>query len=202
MPTRLKLVSSIAFLLVSVASLCAQDRDLSRYTKCELGNDFEIVQVDGPVTDFAWQAPMKSGDTSINVETGYRVLIAYQKTELFGNLKAERLPAPSYESEKAKLLSSLDSLATDTGMEPRLAKALLNGFNLYGVNRTKLEGGVLSVYNLFSDADHVTVTMYLLNDEPETRKFHTMEQYAKVRDAFLQSYTACVKKNGTAVRAK
>ena len=154
-----------------------------------------MVEVDGPVTDFAWQAPTKSGETSIDVETGYRVLVAYQKTEPFGNLKVERLPSASYYSEKAKLLSSLDSLAAGSGMVPKVAKATLNGLSLYGINRSKLEGGVLSVYNLFSDADHVAVTMYLLNDEPETRKFGSLEQYTKIRDAFLRGYTDCVKKN-------
>ena len=180
-----------------MACVHAQDRDLSRYTKCELGPEFEIVEVDGPVTDFAWETPTKSGKTSINVETGYRVLVSYRKTEPFGNLKAERLPAASYQDEKAKLLSSLGNFAADSGMDGKVSTPTMNSFQLYGVNRSKLEGGVLSIYNLFNDADHVTVTMYLLNDHPDTRKFRTLEQYAKVRDAFLRSYTACVKKNDT-----
>ena len=53
----------------------------------------------------------------------------------------------------------------------RCKPGVRNVFNLYGVNRNKLEGGVLSIYNLFEDSSHTAVTMYLLNDEPAKRKF-------------------------------
>jgi hypothetical protein len=38
-------------------------------------------------------------------------------------------------------------------------------------------------------------TIYLLNQEPEQRKFQTMEEYRSLRDKFLVSYASCIRKN-------
>jgi len=174
---------------------CAQGPDLQPYTRCEFRPQFQTVQVDGPVEKFAWETQVKSGEASIAVETGYRVLVTYLMTEPFGNLKVEQLPSTSYEKAKSDLLSSLEYFASQPGMDGKVQSVQRNGFALYGVNRSKLEGGVLGIYNLFSDRDHVAVTMYLLNDEPADRKFDTMEKYATVRDDFLQKYTSCLQQN-------
>ena len=185
---------AVLALLVIVCStvVYAQDASLKPYTSCDLGPDFQIVQVDGPVTDFAWKSPTKSGEVSIPVETGYRVLVTYRKDERFGNLKVERLPKEQYPDEKANLLSSLEYFASDSGMEPKVQTDTKNGLSFYGVTRSRLEGGVLSIYNLFRDTDSIVVTMYLLNAEPAERKFNTLDQYKQVRDKFLDAYTKCV----------
>lgn len=187
-----------ALLLLSIAlcvsSAVAQVNELKRYTECKLAYPFSVVQVDGPREDFDWPTPTKAGNTPVHVESGYRVLVAYMQTEGFGNLKVERLPATQYSKEKADLLSSLDNLATQSGMNGKVDRRQLHGYALYGANRATLQGGVLSVYNLFDDADRVAVTMYLLNAEPSLRKFSTVEQYDSIRDAFLESYTSCLKR--------
>jgi hypothetical protein len=187
-------------LVVGLCSgLClAQDHDLKSYTSCQLGPDFQIVQVDGPVTDFAWKSPTKSGQVPIPVEAGYRVLVTYRGDEPFGNLKVERLPKSQYVDEKASLLSSLEHFASDSGMEPKVHTETRNGLSLYGVTRIRLEGGVLSIYNLFSDPEDIVVTMYLLNAEPAQRKFNTLEAYKQIREKFLDVYTKCVASRGSA----
>jgi hypothetical protein len=169
--------------------------DLKPYTQCKLGNEFQIFRVDGPAVDFAWPTPTKNGDVQIKVDMGYRVLINYMQTELFGNLKVERLPKDTYAKEKADILSSLAYLAAEPYNDGQVRSEIKNGVTLYGINRKKLEGGVLSIYNLFQDDAQIVVTMYLLNDYPETRKFGTIDQYAVVRDKFLNAYTACVAQN-------
>jgi hypothetical protein len=197
-PNSLPVGNLVVFaVLILSAGLCAQSQGapLKPFLECNLGSQFQIAQVDGPVQDFAWPTDTKAGKTSINVETGYRVLVAYLETELFGNLKVERLPAAEYQKEKSALLSSLDFLAIEPGMDGRVQTGVKHGFNLYGVNRSKLEGGVLSIYNLFDDNEHVAVTMYLLNDEPANRKFDSISKYVLVRDAFLESYTSCLAQN-------
>jgi hypothetical protein len=174
---------------------CAQGPGLEPYTRCEFGPQFQTAQVDGPIEKFAWATQVKSGEVSIAVETGYRMLVTYLFTEPFGNLKVEQLPSNSYEKAKSDLLSSLEYFASQSGMDGKVQSVQRDGLALYGVNRSKLEGGVLSIYNLFSDRDHVAVTMYLLNAEPADRKFDTMEKYATVRDEFLQKYTSCLQQN-------
>ena len=107
----------------------------------------------------------------------------------------ERLPKGAYEKEKADILSSLAYFAAEPHNDGQVRSEIKNGIALYGINRKELEGGVLSIYNLFQDDAQIVVTMYLLNDYPETRKFGTMDQYAVVRDQFLNAYTACVAQN-------
>ena len=169
-----------------------QESDLKAYTTCDLGPDFQIAWVDGPVNDFAWPTPTKDGEVRIPVETGFRVLATYKETELFGNLKVERLPKAHYLEEKANLLSSLEYLSKEPGMEPNVQIDVRNGQTLYGTTRNKLEGGVLSIYNLFLDDKSVVISMYLLNAEPADRKFSTLDEYKKIRDQFLDAYTKCV----------
>jgi len=184
--------------LLSVLSIpaSAQIDNLRPYTTCNLGPDFEIVQVDGPKTDFAWPAPVKDGDRSIPVEEGYRVLVTYKQSEAFGNLKAERLPKALYVQAKNDLLTSLQFLASQPDMDPSVHDTTINSVPTSGVTRNKLEGGVLSVYMLFRDSDNIVVTMYLLNDEPATRKFSSLDEYKKIKDEFLEAYTRCAPPTG------
>lgn len=182
----------LPILILCAVGCRSQDSGLKPYTSCELGPNFQIVQVDGPVTDFAWKTPTKSGEVPISVETGYRVLVTYQLDEPFGNLKVERLPKAQYVDEKANLLSSLEYLSSDATMGPKVQTETKNGLTLYGVTRNRLEGGVLSIYNLFRDDQSVVVTMYLLNAEPGERKFNSLEAYKQVREKFLDVYTKCV----------
>jgi hypothetical protein len=191
--TRLRL----AAVFLMIVSLCtvgcrAQNSSMKLYTSCKLGPDFQIVQVDGPSNDFAWPTPVKSGKVNIPVETGYRVLVAYQETEPFGNLKVERLPKSEFFDAKANILSSLQFLSSETGMEHQVQTETKNGLTVYGVTRDKVEGGVLSNYAVFLDDQDIAVTMYLLNAEPEQRKFNTLTEYKHIRDRFLDAYTKCV----------
>jgi hypothetical protein len=187
---------------VSVVSCFGQENDLKLYTTCNLGSEFQIAQVDGPTRDFSWPTPMKNGDVSIPVDIGYRVLVTYMDTELFGNLKVERLPKARYPDEKANLLSSLQYLSTEAGMDPKVQTNVRNGLTLYGINRSKVEGGVLSVYNLFNDREGIVVSMYLLNAEPNERKFSTLDEYKKIRDRFLDAYTKCLAPSQNSAPAK
>jgi hypothetical protein len=137
----------------------------------------------------------QDGTRNIILLDGYRVLITYQGTEAFVNLKAERLQSESYARDKQTLLESLEFAAKHTpDMESsKPMRYIVNGIALYGIDRKQLSGGVLSIYNLFQDSDHIVVTMYLLNDEAANRKFQTIKEYREIRDRFLRVYTACVR---------
>ena len=176
-----------------VGSGCSwRDPDLKPYTKCNLGPDFQIFKVDGPVTDFAWRTSTKSGEVPVPVDSGYRVLVTYREAELFGNLKVERLPKAQFVDEKATLLSSLEFQSSYAGIEPKVQTDTRNGVTFYGIDRRRLEGGVLSTYTFFRDEQSIVVTLYLLNAEPDVRKFNTLEEYKAVRDKFLDAYSKCV----------
>lgn len=166
--------------------------DLQPYTSCELGKDFQIVTVDNPITNFAWSAPTEAGDIDIPVETGVRMLVTYQDSEPFANVKVERFPKATYTQEKTNLLNSLEYLDSKPGMDPKVQTASKNGLTLYGISRNELKGAVLSIYNVFLDDRHVAIGMYLLNAEAADRKFKTIDEYKEIRDKFLDAYSKCV----------
>lgn len=120
-------------------------------------------------------------------------MFAYPGEDFYLNLKVELLPAAHYGESKQALKENLDYLLAsgDNGRSYAL-KPQMNGFKVSGLDRAKREGGVLGVYLLFDDASRTVMTMYFLNQEPPTR-FHTITQYAELRDRFLLGYTACVR---------
>ena len=135
------------------------------------------------------------GPRNILMKDGVRVMFAYPNTDFYANLKAEQLPDESYEAEKADLISEEDKMlaADDTNSRNYALKPKMQGFEIYGIDRKKLEGGVLGAYLFFDDSTHVVTTIYFLNGEPGRRRFNDLTEYAKLRDSFLQSYTNCVR---------
>lgn len=135
-----------------------------------------------------------SGSRQINLEAGLRIKFAYPSTDFYANVKAELLPAANYAQLKQFLLDNLQHLGHGNIMNTSLHSPL-NGFEAHGLDREKLEGGVLGIYLLFDDSAHVVTTIYMLNQEPQDRKFQTIEEYRRLRDQFLASYSACIRKN-------
>jgi hypothetical protein len=123
-----------------------------------------------------------------------RVMFAYPNTDFYANVKAEAIPAAKYAEDKRYLLDNLQHLAHGITVNTAL-NSPLNGFEVHGIDRDKLEGGVLGIYLFFDDARHAVTTIYLLNQQPEARKFKTIEEYRTLRDQFLAGYTHCIQSN-------
>ena len=71
----------------------------------------------------------------------------------------------------------------------------MHGLELHGLDRTALNGGTLGIYLLFDNDHHIATSVYLLNQEPLTRRFQTIEQYRELRTRFLATYTGCIAQN-------
>jgi hypothetical protein len=71
----------------------------------------------------------------------------------------------------------------------------MHGLEVHGLDRTELKGGTLGVYLLFDNTRHIATNVYLLNQQPLTRRFQTIEQYRDLRTCFLATYTGCVAQN-------
>lgn len=121
-------------------------------------------------------------------------MFAYPNADFYTNVKAELLSADSYSQSKQSLLDNFQHLAHGNTVNTVL-RSPLNGFEVHGLDREKIEGGVLGIYLLFDDATHVATTIYMLNQEPQSRKFQTMDEYRSVHDRFLPSYTGCIRSN-------
>lgn len=183
------LAQKSALCFIPVLALCmAPANDLSRYTECKLGR-FVVVESSERDQPFDRSVPTDRGDRPVAISHGISLHIAYEETP-FVNFKAEKLA--DYGNGKQALLDSLKHLAADPGMESaEPLNSAINGFDVYGINRKQKEGGVLSVYLLFRDADQTVITLYLLNTPPDHPTFGNMDQYRKLRDEFLETYTKC-----------
>jgi hypothetical protein len=121
-------------------------------------------------------------------------MFAYPNTDFYANVKAELLPEANYPQLKQFLLDNFLYLSHGNIVNTTLHTPL-NGFEIHGMDREKLEGGVLGIYLLFDEHAHVVTTIYLLNQEPQYRKFQNINEYHSLREQFLNSYTACIRNN-------
>lgn len=168
---------------------------LAAYTTCQFSDGLQVVQVDPLAPGItSREVDTDAGPRQIDMEAGLRVMFAYPDTDFYANVKAELLPAANYPQLKQWLLDNFQHLAQGNTVNTGLHSPM-DGFEVHGLDREKLEGGVLGVYLLFDDAAHVVTTIYLLNQEPEQRKFQTMDEYRALRDRFVATYASCIRKN-------
>ena len=125
---------------------------------------------------------------------GRRVMFAYPDKDFYANVKVEILPEKNYAETRQFLIDSFDyTLASGDGDTRNYGlKPMQHGLDVRGLDRDKLEGGVLGLYLLLDDTSRIVTTIYFLNQEPKDRSFQTMEEYRAMRDLFLGTYTACV----------
>jgi hypothetical protein len=125
---------------------------------------------------------------------GRRVMFAYPDKDFYANVKVEILPEKNYAETRQWLIDNFDYMLNSGGGNTRNygLKPILNGVDVRGLDRDKLEGGVLGVYLLLDDPSRMVTTIYFLNQEPKDRSFQTLEEYRVQRDRFLATYTTCV----------
>jgi len=180
--------------LASAQSLLNQE-GLGAYSNCTFADGLQIVQTDMlPPGVNARPVETPSGERRIDLEAGMRIMFAYPDTDFYANVKAERLPAGNYPELKKILMDNFDYMAKGNVVNTAVHSPM-NGFEVHGLDREKLEGGVLGIYLFLDDATRTVTTIYLLNQEPQNRKFKTIEEYRTLRDRFLPAYTGCIRRN-------
>ena len=165
-----------------------------RYAGCKFSDGLAVVET----------APLAPGINERTVDTfkgpqqvpmveGRRVMFAYPGKEFYANVKVEILPEKDYAKTREIVIDNFDYILASGGGTTRNygLKATLNGLDARGLDREKLEGGVLGIYLLLDDTSRILTTIYFLNQEPEGRSFQTMEEYRVARDRFLDTYSAC-----------
>ncbi len=179
---------------------------LRPYVNCSLPGGPEVVERTAlPQAPMTRAAQTFTGPKAIRLVDGVFVAFSYPNTSPFANVKVEQLPAATYSTEKADLISEFDKInATGNDTQRNYAlKPTLNGFEIYGFDRVALTGNVLGIYLFFDNARHVASTAYFLNAPDGQRSFNTLEQYSGMREQFMNSYTGCVRKAlSTATPAK
>jgi hypothetical protein len=171
---------------------------LAAYNSCFFSDGLQIQLIE-PLDAEQDARPMKTSHGFVTVPflSGERIMFAYPFMDYYANMSVEQLPADRYASLKATMLDNMAYLESEIN-GPAPAQTLpedVHGFEVHGNNREKMEGGALGMYLLFDDLNHVATTVYFLNEESWRRKFQTMDEYARLRDQFLTTYTGCVRQN-------
>jgi hypothetical protein len=136
-----------------------------------------------------------NGDVDVSRVDGYRVLYNNDKNVPFVNLKVELSSPESYEKDKIALVDNLKYLNSHSvGMETQdLIELHFNGYRIFGLSRGSIEAGSnLGTFVMFP-GNGVTVYFYFNNLKPEYRNFESVEEYKKLRDNFIDSYTKHIK---------
>lgn len=193
----------------SAPSVFAQPRpdSLRPLTRCDFRDGLRIVSADRiPVEIRERQVVTPTGQQRVSLADGYRVMLAYPRTDFFANLKIEMSQDSRYSDDKKTVVESLKYLSNQSSMEAGVPVPLeheaYKGFDVYAVNFPTIDfyiennpptlgGGPIGTYVLFDDSRKMIVTVYFLNQRPERRQFKTMEEYRILRERFLEDYTTC-----------
>lgn len=189
------MVALLGFSLAIPAWAQSSPVGLNAYADCTFSDGLMVVRTD-PLPSNVSSRPVETdaGIRHIDLEGGLRIMFAYPLEDFFANVKAEKLPSQKFPALKQDLLANFQHLAHSNTINSSL-QSPMNGFEIHGMDREKLEGGVLGVYLLFHDSDATVTTIYFLNQQSFSRHFQTMDAYRSLRDRFLTSYTACIRTN-------
>lgn len=172
---------------------------LHDYESCSFDDGLQIVKIDSlPPGEQQRTINTTEGPKVIHMLAGRRIMFAYGVGgDFFANVKPEVLPDATWATAKQNLLDELAAmLAADHDTMPNTSlPPTMHDLEVHGLDRTGLKGGTLGFYLLFDNARHIATSVYLLNQEPLTRRFATIEQYRGLRTRFLATYTGCVAQN-------
>lgn len=195
------LLAGVGVFFLCVCGLMAQTLPRSdgsafdRYTSCKFGDGLAVVET-APLAPGIHErtVPTSKASRQIEMVEGLRVMFAYPDKDFYANVKVEILPEKNYAETRQFLIDNFDYILTSGDGNTRNygLKPMLNGLDVRGLDRDKLEGGVLGIYLLLDDTSRMVTTIYFLNQEPKDRSFQTLEEYRVMRDRFLATYTACV----------
>jgi hypothetical protein len=166
-----------------------------RYTTCKFSDGLAVVETSPLAAGIhARTVETTKGKKQIEMVEGRRVMFAYPNKDFYANVKVEILPEKNYAETRRSLIDNFDYvLASGDGNTRNYGlKPTLNGQDVRGLDRGKLEGGVLGLYLLLNDTSRMVTTIYFLNQEPQDRSFQTIEEYRTMRDRFLDTYTGCI----------
>ncbi|MCC8411078.1 hypothetical protein LJ707_19210 [Mucilaginibacter sp. UR6-1] len=134
-----------------------------------------------------------TGETTITITDGYRILYNNKKKAPFVNMKVELSQPENYEQDKKNVLANLNYLnAQSTGMETtgKLLEIDYNGYKVFGLSRAGInEAQTLGIFVIFP-GDNTIIYLYFNNIEADKSHFKTVAEYQGYRNEFIGEYTA------------
>jgi hypothetical protein len=173
----------------------AKPGPLDPYRECFFQDGLQLVQIDSLASGVAERSvETTEGSKAIKMLAGNRLLFAYPGTNIFANTKAEQLPSTTWDDEKKLLIENFTYLlhsSPDFSVDSVTNRDLLS-LRGQGMTKNSLSGGVLAFYLLFDNSRHVATTIYLVNQDPSSRKFQSLGEFRTLESRFLDTYAACL----------
>ena len=172
---------------------------LKPYTSCKFDGDLYIKEVtnrDNTGENYR-TVNTAGGEKKVSVIDGYRVMFAYKKARYyFANVKVEQSKGKDYINDKDTVIEGITYLPFYENVPAKMVyrgKKDIKGHEIYGADMDVIDkGGVIGIYAIFSDDDHVIITIYFLNQGRANRRFNNIEEFRVLRDDFLNRYTNCI----------
>ena len=188
---------AVCLLSAPIAAHAQINAALRPYTACKFDDGLTAVETSQlPAGIQGRTVETLTGPRQVPILRGEHITFSYPSTSFFATVKVEQLPPDTFAQGKTDLISNFDHiLAGGDDSARNMSFALrprLNGFEVYGLDRKKLEGNTLGIYLLIDNRRHIVASVFFLNQEPRLRKFSTLAEYATLRDHFLDAYTSCV----------
>ena len=187
-------VALITAMLAMSAFSYSQAKNLAEYQPCQVSG-LKIVQTDRlPARPMTRTVKTAEGEKPITMVDGWRILYLLLPAEPMLNLKFEKLSATNWDEQKRWLIDSLRELAKDDSNAHEVREKTFGEIHSYTMTRKALQGGVLSISELFNDSRHDAMTVYYLNDEPAERQFQSLQEFETLRNRILDELGRCMDK--------
>lgn len=189
------LIVPTLFAAQSAPIVSARTEPLDAYISCPYGGGLSVVST----TRLAGRGvryrtvDTSNGERKVSVIDGYRLLLAQGEPSYFANMKVEKSDPSQYLRDKDAVIKSLEFLMERSGNARAVWEHMpYNGFDVYGlIDPTMDDNGPNGINVLFRDSTQTIVTIYLLGQKPEYRKFKTIEEHDALVDRMLEELTTC-----------
>ncbi len=195
-----------AFKKMSTLEYIATQRnnELFPYIKCKCGDDLKIVEV----SHLPYQLPRyrtvfisKTDQDTVSVLDGYRTMYSFENTKyFFANVKVERSDQMKFTTDVEAIKNSSKYIVESVGDDniDYMNETIINGIKTTWYERKQIDiGGTVGTYTLFKESENLIVTVYLLNQRENNRRFTSIEEFKVLRNAFLDKLTKCINSKNT-----
>lgn len=163
-----------------------------------IGNDkFHFEKIDR-LPPKAISRPVRTAASVAYVSTvdGYRMLVRHQSSAPLVNLKLERSADGRFAADRDVIVAQMTELSarTEPAHHVELEQHTQNGIEILALNNSSIQHapGVISFYTLLDAHSATIATAYILNQPAQIREFSTDEEYAALRDAFIDLVRRCM----------
>ena len=145
------------------------------------GLSWDDVTQRGNKTDFR-TVETATGQKNVSVINGFRVMYKYpDNKDWFAKMMVEQSKADQYKNDKLKVLEELQ-LSND---DKKIEKKTYNGYDYY-LGVINLSNSPVETAIVFFPEEQIVNTIYFLNQNPDERKFQSIDEFIVLQDAFIK----------------